>query len=79
MWRKAFTVVKIIDGHQNVASHANNAVFDIIKREFDQTADATLVETSIGTLAIVAFSPRRGGSEQQELQPARQESGFTHA
>jgi len=55
----AFNVVKWLDGAENVAAHADNRVLQIIEQNFVALEQQpTLIETSVGTLAIIAFKKR---------------------
>ena len=56
----AFNIVKILDGVANVASHENNHVIHIIEEAGGfklLERQAQLIETSVGTIAILSFTP----------------------
>lgn len=62
----AFSVIKLLDGRANVASHANNVVLDLIGVHFVSSGDPTYVQTTVGTLAIIAFDKLCGALDEAE-------------
>jgi ubiquinone/menaquinone biosynthesis C-methylase UbiE len=56
----AFNVVKWLDGAENVAAHADNRVLQIIEHDFvvQEQQQPTMIETSVGTLAIIGYKKR---------------------
>lgn len=54
----AFNVVKWLDGVENVAAHADNRVLQTIELEFSPQEPPKLIETTVGTLAIIVYKKK---------------------
>lgn len=54
----AFNIVKIVDGFENLASHESNAVLNMVEEKLSLIERRALIETSLGTVAIVLFQKK---------------------
>lgn len=54
----AFNVVKILDGHTNTSAHESGAVLDMIGTRFQRIGEDSRIETSVGTIGVIAWRKR---------------------
>lgn len=47
----------MLDGKENVKSHEDNTVINMIQEKFKVHGDPKTFETTFGTIAIVGFKP----------------------
>jgi len=54
----AFNIVKIVDGWENLESHENNTVINLIEESMDMIGTPRTIETTLGTIAVITFKKK---------------------